>query len=120
MLEAMQIVPATPALVESFAGKPPPFTFRGYAGVIGDRVVGLGGVYYHEGRPVLFSEFVEGLARPHRAAAFRFLEKEFGKWPSRLFAICDERFASAPSLLKRLGFSPIPTSPWWIREASHA
>jgi hypothetical protein len=88
--------------------------------LIGDKVVGLGGVYFQDNRAVVFSEFTPGLSRRHRAEAFRFLESEFRKWPGRLFAVCDDRFISAPGLLRRLGFSPGVAPSWWVREVSHA
>lgn len=112
----LQIVPATLDLVQQFAGKPPPYSFKGHAGLLDGKVVGLGGIFFRDEVPVIFAEFTPGLARRHRAQAFRFLEEEFDKWAGVLFAICDSGFASAPGLLDRLGFKPTAQEPWWVRE----
>lgn len=115
-MNRLEILPATPELVREFAGKAPPYTFRGHAGLLDGKVVGLGGIFYRDGLPVVFAEFTPGLARRHRAQAFRFLEEQFDLWKGRLFAICDSEFDSAPGLLQRLGFAPMAQDPWWVRE----
>lgn len=117
MRSELKIVPATLELVKEFAGKPPPFTFKGHAGLLDGKVVGLGGIFFRDDVPVIFAEFTPGLARKHRAQAFRFLQEEFDKWTGLLFAICDSDFDSAPGLLDRLGFKPTAQPPWWVREA---
>lgn len=117
MKSELRIVPATLDLVKQFRGTPPPFTFKGHAGLLDGKVVGLGGIFFRDDIPVIFAEFDPGLARRHRARAFRFLEEQFDLWTGRLFAICDSNFASAPGLLDRLGFKPTAQEPWWVREA---
>lgn len=117
MLVELKILPATPGLVQQFAGKAPPYTFRGHVGLLDGKVIGLGGIFYRDNLPVIFAEFTEGLERRYRAAAFRFLEEQFDLWQGQLFAICDSNFASAPGLLDRLGFRPMAQEPWWVREA---
>lgn len=117
MRTTLEIVPATLELVQQFRGRPPPFTFKGHVGLLDGKVVGLGGIFFRDGVPVIFAEFDPGLPRRHRARAFRFLEEEFDKWTGMLFAVCDSGFASAPGLLDRLGFRPTAQAPWWVREA---
>lgn len=114
---ALNIVPATAELVERYAGQAPPFTFRGHVGILDGKVIGLGGIYWRDGQPVIFAEFAEGVARKYRAQAFRFLEEEFDRHSGLLFAICDSAFTSAPGLLDRLGFRPTARLPWWVRGA---
>lgn len=105
--EPMRIVPATPEMVARFYGKPSPFTFRGHAALIGDRVVGLGGVSYVDGLPVAFTDMADDLRGriKDRARCFRFLERQFRAWPGPLFAICNPREPTARRILERLGFS---------------
>lgn len=112
MTSEMAIVPATPELVRQFAGKTPPLTFRGHVAMVGDRVLGLGGIYYQDGVPVIFSEFKEGLGIKDRARCFRFIEQVAAKWKGQLHAICDISHPGSPGLLRRLGFSPVHDTHW--------
>lgn len=119
--EPMQIMPATPALVEAFFGRPSPYTFRGHAALIGGRVVGLGGVSTVNGLPIAFTDMKDELrARiKDRARCFRFLEGEFKRHAGRLFALCSEDEPTAPRILARLGFKPV-NGQLMVREASNA
>lgn len=118
--QPMQIVPATPALVAAFFGKPSPWTFRGHAALIGDKVVGLGGVSIVDGLPIAFTDMTDELrARiKDRARCFRFLEREFQRHAGRLFALCSEDEPTAPRILARLGFKPVGGQ-LMVREASN-
>lgn len=109
MTDKMEIVPATPALVEAFFGRPPPYTFRGHAALIGDKVVGLGGISFVGGMPIAFTDMKDELrARPmDRARCYRFLKRQFQHHAGRLFAICSEDEPTAPRVLERLGFKPV-------------
>lgn len=113
----MQIVPATPALVEAFFGCPPPYTFRGHAALIGDRVVGLGGVSFVNGMPVAFTDMKDELRSriKDRARCFRFLEAEFKRHTGRLFAVCSPDEPTAARILARLGFKPMDGQ-WMVKE----
>lgn len=119
--EPMRIVPATPALVEAFSGGPAPYTLRGHAALIGDRVVGLGGIYIADGLPIAFTDMKDELrARiKDRARCYRFLEAEFKRHAGRLFALCSENEPTAPRILARLGFKPV-VGQLMVREASDA
>lgn len=119
--DKMTIVPATPALVEAFFGKPPPYTFRGHAALIGDRVVGLGGVSFVNGMPVAFSDMTDELRarQADRARCYRFLRREFRRHVGRLFAMCSEDEPTAPRVLAGLGFKPV-TGQLMVKEAADA
>ncbi len=109
----LEIVPATPELAQRYAGANPPRTFRGHAALRDGEVVGLGGIYYQDGQPVIFSEYKE-MSRKDRARCFRFLERVASEWKGRLYAVCDAAHPGSPGLLRRLGFSPLHES-WWVR-----
>lgn len=105
-MTSLEIVPATPELVEAFFGKPPAFTFRGHAAVIDGEVLGLGGISYVGGRPVAFSDWKPELGRKDRARCFRFLERRLAEHKGRIFAICIGE--QSRRLLERLGFRGPP------------
>lgn len=104
--EPLTFAPATPELLARFYGKPAPFTLRGHVALIGDRVVGVGGVSYVDGLPIAFTDMGNELRASikDRARCFRFLEAAFAKWEGPLFAICNPQEPTARHVLERLGF----------------
>lgn len=112
-----EATPATPELVDRFyEGRPAPFTFRGYAGLLDDRVVGLAGIHYRDGLPVVFADFAPDLGRKHIVRGIRMLEGlMLDQWKGLLFAVCDQERTTAHRTLTRLGFEPMATPPWYIR-----
>lgn len=112
----LEAAPATPELVARFYdGRPAPFTFRGYAGLIGERVVGLAGIHYREGQPVVFADIAPDLDRKNIVRGIRLFQSlMLNDWRGLLYAICDTERETAPRTLKRLGFEPM-IGPWYIR-----
>jgi len=103
-----RIVPAAQDTAERYWGGSPPFSFKGYAAVIDDEPVGVGGVYRAYGRVWAFSEFKDEL-RPFkklRARAVRMLVSLMDAQPAPVFAIASPREETAGPLLRKLGFEP--------------
>jgi hypothetical protein len=113
----LEAVPATPELVARFYdGKPAPFTFRGYAGMIGDRVVGLAGIHYRAGQPVVFADIGEGLSKWEIGRGIGMLKRlMLNDWKGLLYAICDQERETAHRTLTHLGFAPMGNGPWYMR-----
>lgn len=102
MRDEVNIVPATAELAEAWYGGPPPFTMRGCVALEGDRPVAIFGVYWIEGMPFAFSEWVPELGVRARARCFREGEKVLRSVPGTLYAVPHP--GQAPTLVARLGF----------------
>jgi hypothetical protein len=98
------IVPATPALVEAWYGKPAPWTLRGFAAVQDGRPLGLAGVYWIGGTPVGFSEWQPDLDRKTIARAVRLVMGLIDGLGVPVFATAKSE--QSARLLARLGFLP--------------
>lgn len=103
-ISEVAIVEATPELVEAYYGRPSPFTLRGLVATIDGRPVGVGGISYVAGEPIVFSEMHDELRARRRdcARCFRALEPLVRSFAGLAYAIACE--PSSPALLKRLGF----------------
>ena len=101
----VEFVPATRELVIAFYGVPPVWTLKGHAALLGDRVIGIGGISYEGSTAVLFSDASPEMRARRRdmVRAFRVLEDLLSAEKRRLVAIAKE--ATAPRLLQRLGFA---------------
>jgi hypothetical protein len=112
------MVPATSALVEAFYGRPPIWTMRGHVALIEDRVVGVGGISYEEGLPILFSDAAPELRARRRdmVRGVRLLERQARAFRGTLFAIAGTGETAAPRLLGRLGFKPTEMPRLMVRE----
>lgn len=103
--DALTFRPATPELLEAFYGRRPIHSMRAHVAMIGDRVVGVGGISLTNGVPVAFSDHAEELGRRARARCFRFMEAQLAQWKGPLRAVCSPADPGSRRLLKRLGFS---------------
>lgn len=101
-------LPATQELAESYWRGYPPFSFRGYVAVLGEKVVGVGGVYRMAGRLWVFSAYKPEMApfRKARARAVRLLLQLVDTYPEPVYAVRDENEPTAATLLPKLGFVP--------------
>lgn len=99
---------ATAADVLAFYGHPPVVRMRGIVAEQDGRAVMLGGVYYHDGIPVVFSE-LKPEARKCRKAIARgvriVMDFAEGLHPL-LYAIPNMQEPTSVGLLCRLGFRP--------------
>lgn len=99
---------ATLADAQAFFGTYPPARFRGFVAVMDSTVVGIGGVYYHGGRMVAFSDLKPEI-RKHKkviAKGCRILCKFFEELNMPVYALANENEPTAPYLLAKLGFKP--------------
>lgn len=111
------IKPATLDLFEAFYGRPPAWTMRGHVALIEDRVVGIGGISYEGGVPVLFSDAAPELRARRRdmVRCVRFLQRQAEAFRGTLFAVTAVDEPAAPRLLARLGFEETATPRLMVR-----
>lgn len=98
--------PATAEDAEAFYGQRPLFSFKGYAADYHGDVVGLGGIYYHGGTPVAFTDMAAPMRRDKRACAraCRMLTEYFDELGHPVYAVPEPASAA---LLRKLGFRPL-------------
>lgn len=99
---------ATLADALEFFGGYPPARFRGFVAVLNGAVVGIGGVYYHGGAMVAFSDLKPEI-RKHKkiiAKGCRILCKFFEELNMPVYALANAHEPTAPRLLAKLGFRP--------------
>lgn len=105
----LEIVPATSALLERFYSRTSPFTLRGHVVLKDGEPVALGGIYFDNEKAIAFSDIKpDRMTKREIAQGFRFLERQFARWPGPLFAICNPAYPNARRLLQRLGFQGQP------------
>lgn len=96
----------TQELAERYFEGQPPYSFRGFAAVIGGEPVGIAGVFRAYGRMWAFSGMKEDL-RPYRKArvkAVRKLVSLLDSMPCPVYATADPNEPTAEKLLSHLGF----------------
>ena len=100
----IRFVPATAEAVLAYYGGPPPYTFKGYIAMLGDKPVGVGGIYYAGRLPVAFSECKDEMEtmRKDKARAVRLLERLIKSYKVPVFAIAT--LPTSIGLLTKLGF----------------
>jgi hypothetical protein len=98
-----ELIPATPALVEAWYGKPAPYTLRGFVAVQDRRPVAVAGIYWIAGMPVAFSEWRPEVDRKTLARGIRLVVGLLDSMKVPVFAVCNGR---SDALLAKLGFRP--------------
>lgn len=101
--------PATRADALSYYGREPEATFRGYVAEQDGKVVGIGGVYYDLGVPVIFTEMRPEMERAKKACARAtrlMIEYADSLLSPVVYAVADVDYPTAPYLLAKLGFVP--------------
>lgn len=86
----------------------PPVRLRGFVAELNGEVIGIGGVYYHGGVPVAFSDLKPEI-RKHKkilAKGCRILCKFFEELNVPVYALANQSEPTAPYLLAKLGFKP--------------
>lgn len=108
MPDAVTFRPASAADVQAFLGGPPPARLRGYVAILDGEVVGLGGVYYHAGTPVAFSDIKPPLRKHRKALAkgCRILMDFIREMNVPVYALANQEEPTASYLLCKLGFKP--------------
>lgn len=100
--------PATAADVLAFLHKLPPARMKGYAAVLDGEVIAIGGIYYHDGYPVAFSDITDAFRKQRKALAkgVRMLQEFIEEQNVPVYALADQHEPTAPYLLAKLGFKP--------------
>lgn len=86
----------------------PASSFRGYVAEIDGEIAGIGGVFYHHGIPVAFSEMSDKMRASKKsiALAIRLLERMFDSMCTPVFAFANQKEPTSAGLLAKLGFLP--------------
>lgn len=108
MSSSVQIRQATVQDAREFYGQDPVYSFRGYAAELNGDIVGLGGVYFEDGKPVVFSEIRDAM-RPHKKAiakATRMLMRMLDDLGRSAYAFACPTEPTSGYLLAKLGFKP--------------
>ena len=101
--------PATRADALRYYGQTPVATFRGFVAEENEEVIGIGGVYYDLGVPMVFTEMRPEMERNKRACAraARFMIEYTDSLDTPVvYAVADTNYQTAPGLLAKLGFIP--------------
>lgn len=108
MSSSVLIRQATARDARAFYGRDPIYSFRGYAAELNGDIVGLGGVYFEDGKPVVFSEIRDAM-RPHKKAiakATRMLMRMLDDLGRSAYAFACPEEPTSGCLLAKLGFKP--------------
>lgn len=108
MINDVVFRPATASDALAFYGKLPPARFRGFSAVQGDTVIAIGGVYFHDGHPVAFSDISDDYrkSRKNIAKGIKMLMNFIKELNVPVFALASPDEPTAPYLLAKLGFKP--------------
>jgi len=101
--------PATRADALRYYGQDPIFTFRGHVAEKDGEILGIGGVYYDFGVPVVFTEMRPEMEASKRACAkaARFMIEYVESLEAPVvYAVADPRYETSGYLLAKLGFVP--------------
>jgi len=96
---------ATQRDIESFYGKMPPLTMKGFVVEHTGTIIGIGGVYWNEGKKVLFSE-IKPEGKKFKKTMVR-VAKRIVKELTPRYALADGGTKGAAKLLEHLGFEPV-------------
>ena len=108
--QAVILRPTVAADIAQVTSEPLPVRIRAITALIGDRVIGIGGIGYREdgvviGFAVITEEFRRRPVALHRAGiAMMKIIRDSGV--VRVMALADENIAAAGRWLERLGFTP--------------
>lgn len=102
----IEIIPATADHIRAIYGASLPMSFRAFAAVEENRVLGVGGIYLHDGCEVVFVRMTDEL-RAHKKTILRGAIKVMSLFGSRVVAICDPSIPKAREFLEHFGFRRI-------------
>ena len=116
--------PASASDVVAFYGHEPVCRMRAFVAVREGVPIAIYGVYWHEGRPIVFSSLKPPMRKQRKSIVkgIRILMDFIDRLGLTVLALADENEATAPRLLCLLGFKPtgVVTSKgeFLIREAN--
>jgi hypothetical protein len=99
---------ATSKDARDWYGMDPPMSFRGYVAEVTGEVVGIGGVFYMNGIPIVFSDMKKDkrLDRKSIVRAIRLLIQLIDSNYRIVFAFPSDEEKTSKALLVKLGFNP--------------
>lgn len=105
-MSRVEFVPATQELAERYFGGTPSYGFRGYAFLLDGDVVGLGGLFWYEGWPIVFSQIKDSMRAKRKdcARAVRLLMNFLDDLGFPVYALQDPDEPTSAGLLAKLGF----------------
>ena len=117
MENKIQIVPVTVNMVKDFYGHIPKRTFKAFAMVKNEKIIGVGGIYIDDDHIVVFSDLTDE-ARRNKLSLLKATYKVMNLVHSSLpvYALCDPNVKKSGKLLKHIGFLPLDERTYqWAR-----
>jgi len=102
----VEIKPASQVEALKYYKRNPPFSFRGYVGLEGDNILGLGGIYRYGGRLWAFCD-ISDVGRTKRLSIMKVAKKVLALAEGRTVYAVAGNNTTAPSFLAHLGFELI-------------
>ena len=112
-----KIRPASREDLEAIYGdEAKPNTFRAYAAVLDEEVLGVAGIYYTDTEALAFSSGVKGAAERYPITAARLTHMVMKLMNGHACkAVASEEIETAPAFLERLGFKHLDGRTWlWV------
>lgn len=111
LLDRVEFRPTIASDLEHLTDKPLPFRIKAITAVIGDRVLGVGGIgFMPDGTTVALAQMTDEM-RSHKVAlhraAKRFLAEVRASGIRELVTLADQNIAGAENWLRHLGFEPV-------------
>ncbi len=91
--------------IESFYGKMPLLTMQGFVAEHAGEIIGIGGIYWNEGKKVLFSE-IKPEGKKLKKTMVRVAKRIVAELNPR-YALADKHTKGAEALLEHLGFKRV-------------
>ena len=113
-MTSIDVVPATPDLMQRFYGRTPARTSQAVVAVQGDRVLGVAGVYFENGYAVAFTELSDEIRANKRliVRGYRALLPFLRAARLPVVALCDPLIAGSERLLLHYNFEPRAQGVW--------
>jgi len=92
-----------------FFGEQPPYSFKGFVAVEGDKVIGIGGLSFSQGRVTAFSDMKPEMRKYRRemVKTCRRIVEMIKQERRPVFAVAYNKEPTSLKLLVNLGFKPI-------------
>lgn len=103
----IEILRATPELVEQWYGEPPAYTMKGYVIKEGQEIIAICGIFWCKGRKYIFSEMKDEMQKYKKAIlkAARKVLHDVGD--AAVYAVATEGIESSERFIKHFGFECI-------------
>lgn len=108
MSNSVQIRKATVQDARKFYGQDPIYSFRGYVVELNGDIVGVAGIYFEDGKPIVFSEMKDPMRKHKKAIAktCRLIMKMVDDLGRAAYAFACPTEPTSGYLLAKLGFKP--------------